>query len=106
MWRMYRLGPRCFKSIATVSLNSQAKGKPTACRKGGFLCFAHTSQIEVVSLIVSKTFVSEVPAFLIRLIKRSAVGCENYLCNFLTLFFKSDPMPTIEEVDKNKNIIA
>ena len=74
------------RSIATVSLNSVAKGKLTTGRGGDLWKFLQMSQLWLTSstsLFIPET---QTPEFLITCLRRSEEGWANCLCN-LSIFF-------------------
>ena len=76
-----------FKSSATVSLNLVANGKQTAGFGGECLYLLHKSHLFVTSWTISKTYLLDVPATLMRFLSLSACGCANCLCS-LVIFLR------------------
>ena len=75
------------KSSATVSLNYVANGKQTAGFGGECLYLLHKSHLFVTSWTISKTYLLDVPATLMRFLSLSACGCANCLCS-LVIFLR------------------
>ena len=71
-----------FKSSATVSLNSVANGKQTAGLGGECLYLLHKSHLFATSWTMSKTYLLDVPATLMRFLSLLFVQFDEF---FMTL---------------------
>ena len=93
-----------FKYSVTVSLNSVANGKQTAGFGGECLYLLHKSHLFVTSWTLSKTYLLDVPATLMRLLSLSACGCANCLCS-LVIFLRHSIASSSSLIGEVKKIL-